>query len=133
MTSYILGDLDISGDDQKDNDENSDFNSFEISSNSSVRSAASQLNESSSKKLEPLHNFNKFQADPAHHEDGGYLRNEAFQGFISKQSPFSFKNPIFYSCPNNKMNVARSLKTNEMQSKRELFPKLDAIQGFSVE
>ena len=55
MTSYILGDLDISGDDEKDNDENSDFNSFEISSNSSARSALSERNESSSKKLPPLH------------------------------------------------------------------------------
>ena len=51
MTSYILGDLDISGDDEKDNDENSDFNSFEISSNSSARSALSERNESASKKL----------------------------------------------------------------------------------
>ena len=51
MTSYILGDLDISGDDEKDNDENSDFASFEISSNSSARSAHSERNQSSSKKL----------------------------------------------------------------------------------
>ena len=38
MKSYILGDLDISGDDEQ---EKSDFSSFEISSNSSAKSIGS--------------------------------------------------------------------------------------------
>jgi len=51
MKSYILGDLDISGEDEQ---ENSDFSSFEISSNSSAKSVVSERNESSSKKLDPV-------------------------------------------------------------------------------
>ena len=31
------------------------------------------------------------------------------------------------------MNVARNVNPGEMQSKRELFPKLQAIQGFNLE
>ena len=76
MKSYILGDLDI----EEDLDD-----SFEISSNSSASKGKQIL-------------IKKFIED----EDEGYLGNEAFQGFIAKQSPFSFKNPIFFSCPNTK-------------------------------
>jgi hypothetical protein len=84
MTSYILGDLDISGESEE---EESEFaSSFEISSNSSARLSS---------KVVP---GKKFCED----DQQGYLKDEAFQGFISKQSPFSFKNPIFFSCPNNK-------------------------------
>lgn len=70
MKSYILGDLDISG------EEASDLSSFEISSNSSVKSALSEKNESSSKKLAP---FSKAKAEPVDKDDGGkYLRNDAY-------------------------------------------------------
>lgn len=96
VKSYILGDLDISNDEDQ---EDEDSNSFEISSNSSGKMP---LNPESLKQLE---------------EDQPYLCNEAF---ISKQSPFSFKNPIFYSCPNNKQGGYRlqPLKNTEYNCKK---------------
>ena len=51
----------------------------------------------------------------------GYLANEAYQGFIADKSPLSFKNPIFFSCPNSKFAFRRNINTTEMQSKRQLF------------
>jgi hypothetical protein len=50
------------------------------------------------------------------------INNECFQGFIASKSPFSFKNPIFYSCPNNKNNFKKQIVNNEeMKSKKILF------------
>lgn len=53
--------------------------------------------------------------------NNGYLANEAYQGFIAEKSPFSFKNPIFFSCPNSKFAMKRCINTHELQSKRQLF------------
>ena len=64
MTSYILGDLDISA---ESHEEESEFaSSFEISSNSSAP-----------KILPEPAGVKQFQEDT-------YLKDEAFQGFISK-------------------------------------------------
>ena len=91
MKSYILGSLDISSD-------GSEFNSYEISSNSSAKSVVS------GGRIQPNLNKKKFQEDE---DEGEYLENEAFNGFMQKQSPFSFKNSIFFSCPINKVNMNR--------------------------
>lgn len=45
--------------------------------------------------------------------NGGYMLNKAYEGFIANKSPFSFKNPIFYSCPNNKNNFKWQNVNNE--------------------
>lgn len=53
--------------------------------------------------------------------NNGYLANEAYQGFIAEKSPLSFKNPIFFSCPNSKFALKRKFNLADMQSKRQLF------------
>ena len=103
-----MGDLDISGEDKED--EESEFaSSFEISSNSSNKVSSSSLAKSNSVSARNA-NKKKFKEDRESQEGKeGYLRDDQFQGFISKQSPFSFKNPIFFSCPNNKQGVPRNV------------------------
>lgn len=92
MTSYILGDLDIS----ENEEEASEFGSLELSSNSGTEGS---------------------YRGPANHE-------EAFGGFISKQSPFSFKNPIFFSCPNQKIGMARKIPEAQVGNcRKQLFTK----------
>ena len=135
VTSYVLGDLDISN-----GEVSSELGSFEISSNtSSINSEVNEdpiadKKEKSSKKRDPSATLNKkakctkkFQEDDELNR--GYLANEAYQGFIAEKSPFSFKNPIFFSCPNSKFAMKRRINTNELQSKRQLFAgKKDAQQ-----
>jgi len=52
-----------------------------------------------------------------------YILDESkdFNAFIAEKSPFSFKNPIFFSCPNNKQPLF--ITKNNDNVKRELFPK----------
>lgn len=124
MTSYVLGDLDISN-----GEGSSELGSFEISSNtSSINSEVnldlvSDKKEKGSKKREPCSALNKkakctkkFQEDDE--PSRGYLANEAYQGFIAEKSPFSFKNPIFFSCPNSKFAMKKKINTIELQSRR---------------
>lgn len=99
MKSYILGDLDISASEES--------NSFEISSNSSVSSPLQKQSLLSS-------SVKKFQEDD--YTPSNYLINDAF---ISKQSPFSFKNPIFFTCPNNKQGI--KINTTQLNCKKQLF------------
>ena len=98
VKSYILGDLDISS-------EECDLESFEISSNSSQAKQTPQSN-STNKRNNSQPSIKKFHEDE---DQDYYLRDEAFKGFIAKQSPFSFKNPIFFSCPNNKQNMLKKI------------------------
>jgi hypothetical protein len=99
VKSYILGDLDISS-------EECDLESFEISSNSSQAAKCTPQSNSTNKRNNSQPSIKKFQEDE---EQDCYLRDEAFKGFIAKQSPFSFKNPIFFSCPNNKQSMIKKI------------------------
>ena len=121
VKSYILGDLDLSSDD-------ADLHSFEISSNSS------QAKSIGDDMLQPAHH-NK-SAKVVHEDqeiDDGYLRDEDFKGFIAKQSPFSFKNPIFFSCPNNKVpSKRRPINPQNLQSRKQLFAPDPQVSTFSV-
>jgi hypothetical protein len=123
MTSYIMGDLDLSGEDKEVEEESEFASSFEISSNSSNKiSGASMVRSNSlSGRNANVKLFKEDRKSDVEKQDG-YLRDDQFQGFISKQSPFSFKNPIFFSCPNNKQGVQRApLNTQDLQSRRQLF------------
>ena len=92
MTSYILGDLDIS----ENEEEASEFGSLELSSNSGTEGSCR----------------------------GPQNNEETFGGFISKQSPFSFKNPIFFTCPNQKVGMARKINAAQVGNcRKQLFTK----------
>jgi hypothetical protein len=75
--SYILGDLDISGEDKED--EESEFaSSFEISSNSSNKISSSSLVKSNSVSNRNA-NIKKFKEDRKSEEgQEGYLRDDQF-------------------------------------------------------
>ena len=116
VTSYVLGDLDISK-----GEASSDLASFEISSNSS------SINSDDHEDLEFVKTKDKGQKniakraskkarkDEVDDELGkGYLANEAFKGFLADKSPISFKNPIFFSCPNSKFTFQRKFNPQEM-------------------
>ena len=73
MKSYILGDLDISS-------EENDLESFEISSNSSQEKQTPKSS-NATKRNNSQPSVKRFQEDE---EQDCYLRDEAFQGFIAK-------------------------------------------------
>lgn len=78
MTSYILGDLDISGED-KEVDEESEFaSSFEISSNSSNKVSGTSMVRSNSISGRKA-NVKQFKEDrKSDEEHEGYLRDDQF-------------------------------------------------------
>jgi len=96
VCSYVLGDLEISSQSGDNSLSCASFekkeellgNSFEISSNSSKGFDLSP--DKSKAVIEQVDNYNAMQDI------------QKFGGFIAQQSPLSFKNPIFFSCPSNK-------------------------------
>jgi hypothetical protein len=116
MRSYILGDLDISS--NEDEQSEPETNSFEISSNSSDELKPTSPIMSSPQAKPMSSGLKQFQEDAM--QPSNYLISDAF---ICKQSPFTMKNPIFFTCPNNK--VAREIDVSKLQSKKQLFAKVE--------
>lgn len=94
VKTYVLGDLDISS-----NEGDELTNSFDLSSNTSKSIKSFQSIEEASNSPLKGNSMKNFKEDDEP-QDG--FNNACF---IAQQSPFSFKNPIFYSCPNRKVNA----------------------------
>lgn len=89
VTSYVLGDLDIEKAENSDGSE-----SFEISSNTSAVKSEEDQNEK-----DAVCSFLSSKHDASAQKPEINEANLLYKSFLSDRSPFSFKNPIFFSCP----------------------------------
>lgn len=108
VTSYVLGDLDI------EKDDNNGSESFEISSNTSAVKSEEGQNEKDAVSF--LSSRNDTSAKKPVINDATLL----YRSFAADKSPFSFKNPIFFSCPQGKQQ-RQDMLNSAKPSKKVLF------------